>query len=124
MGSARSSAGGGSADRNSLQEGQAKHGHGISIQGPAALLVTAHPRQRSPKVWVGTIGQLVNALLQGAAGPVNGQVDVLEQHPAAILVGMGQGVHGDGFLQPVKRADVNSWQQLPLTAPQLLQARG
>ena len=51
-----------------------------------------------PEVLVSPFCQLVYLLLQGATGPVNGQMDVLEQHPASILVGVGEIVHGNVLL--------------------------
>ena len=37
-------------------------------------------------------------LLQGSGGPVDGKMNVLEQHPAAIAVEVVKVVHSDGFL--------------------------
>ncbi|KAA6419155.1 MAG: hypothetical protein FRX49_10895 [Trebouxia sp. A1-2] len=70
MGSARSNNGGGSADRNNLQ-----------AQDPQLKMLF-----------------VFYAMSTGTAGPVNGEMDVLEQHPAAVLVGIGEVVHGDGLL--------------------------
>ena len=115
MGRGRSSAGGASADRNSLQaeaEGrQVRSQQGRpELQTPWASLlppVLNHSpapqqhcarRRRSPEIWVRAVCQLVDALLQGAAGPVDGEVDVLEQHPAAVLVRVRQVVHRNRLL--------------------------
>mmetsp|Transcript_10302 Transcript_10302/g.22116 ORF Transcript_10302/g.22116 Transcript_10302/m.22116 type:complete len:1096 (-) Transcript_10302:3570-6857(-) len=54
--------------------------------------------QEQPEVCVCALGQLVHLLLQVARRPLNGQVDVLEQHPAAVLVCVVEVVHGDGLL--------------------------
>lgn len=52
-----------------------------------------------PEVGVRAVGQLVDALLQRPAGPVDGEVDVLQEHPAALLVGVRQVLHRDGLLR-------------------------
>ena len=58
---------------------------------------------RVPEVLVCTLCQLVHLLLQRPAGPVDGEMDVLEQHPATVLVGIGEVVHGNGLLALAQR---------------------
>ena len=51
-----------------------------------------------PEVLVCALSQLVHLLLKGPTGPVNGEMDVLKQHPATVLVGVSEVVHGNGLL--------------------------
>lgn len=51
-----------------------------------------------PEVLVCAFSQFVNLLLQRSTGPINGEMDVLQQHPASILVSIGEVVHGNGLL--------------------------
>ena len=54
--------------------------------------------QEQPEVFVRPLGELVHRLLQRAVGPVNREVDVLQEHPPAALVEVLQIVHRDGLL--------------------------
>ena len=57
----------------------------------------------APEVFVCTLCQLIHLLLEGPACPVNGEMDVLEQHPPTILVSIGEVVHGNGLLTLAQR---------------------
>ena len=54
--------------------------------------------EEAPEIGVGALSELVHALLQRARGPVDGEVDILQQHPAALPPGFLQRIHRNGFL--------------------------
>jgi hypothetical protein len=102
MGRGRSSAGGGSADRNSLPVG-AREGLDYGRGHTAGATPLARPKGIAPEVWVRPLGQLVHHLLQRPRRPLYGQVGVLQQQPAAALVRRGQRRHRDRLLALAQR---------------------
>ena len=52
---------------------------------------------------MGALGELVHHLVELLGRPLDGKVDVLQQHPPAILVGGLEGVHGDVLLSLTER---------------------
>ena len=88
-----------------MQEGRAAHDLEQRAQPERDHAVHAGPAAGGgrPEVGVGALGQLVHARVQDGGRPVDGQVDVLQQQPAAPLVEVRQALLRDRLLPLAQR---------------------